>query len=112
MSAAVHELIAECARRRIHLEAAGDNLRYEAPKGALTPDLTERIRACKGGLLQALQSRWNPELAAEGYVWCLDCRHYRGQRGQLYGCNHPDNPYRKQEPRVPRYCRWFVESGP
>ena len=46
--------------------------------------------------------RWNPELASEGYVWCLDCQHWGGT-----ACTHTDNPFRNQQPLTPRKCRWY-----
>jgi len=45
---------------------------------------------------------WNPELASEGYVWCLDCQHWGGT-----ACTHTDNPFRNQQPLTPRKCRWY-----
>jgi len=48
--------------------------------------------------------RWNPELAADGYVWCQDCQHFNS-----VNCNHPDNPFRtvEKQPAVPRLCQWY-----
>ena len=48
--------------------------------------------------------RWNPELASEGYVWCLDCQHFNG-----VNCNHTDNPFHTVTkcPQAPRKCQWF-----
>lgn len=46
--------------------------------------------------------RWNPELTAKGYVWCLDCQHWCGN-----ACTHTDNPFRNQQPLTPRKCRWY-----
>ena len=51
--------------------------------------------------------RWNPELASEGYVWCLDCQHFNG-----VNCNHIDNPFHtvEKQPLVPRKCQWFESN--
>ena len=51
--------------------------------------------------------RWNPELASEGYVWCLDCQHFNG-----VNCNHIDNPFHtvEKQPLAPRKCQWFESS--
>ena len=51
--------------------------------------------------------RWNPELASEGYVWCLDCQHFNG-----VNCNHTGNPFHtvEKQPLVPRKCQWFEIS--
>jgi hypothetical protein len=46
--------------------------------------------------------RWDPELASEGYVWCLDCRHWGGTV-----CGHRKNPHRNQQPLAPRKCEWY-----
>ncbi len=48
--------------------------------------------------------RWNPEMASQGYVWCLDCKNFNE------ACTHPDNPFRKQQPLAPRKCQWY-EAG-
>jgi len=51
--------------------------------------------------------RWNPELAVEGYVWCLDCQHFNG-----VNCGHTDNPFHTVTkcPQAPRVCQWFEEK--
>ena len=46
--------------------------------------------------------RWNPELADQGYVWCMDCQYWDN-----LACKHIDNPYRKQCVHVPRICQWY-----
>jgi len=48
--------------------------------------------------------RWNPELAAQGYHWCYDCRYFDQT------CTHPDNPFRKQCPQAPRKCQWYEDN--
>jgi len=48
--------------------------------------------------------RWNPELAAQGYHWCYDCRYFNQT------CTHPDNPFRKQCPQAPRKCQWYEDN--
>lgn len=50
--------------------------------------------------------RWNPELAKEGYVWCLDCQYFNN-----VNCNHPDNPFRSQGAQAPRKCHWYDISN-
>jgi len=54
MTEPVRTLIDECTRRGIHLEPAGDKLRYKAPKGALTPDLVAELKRHKPKILEAL----------------------------------------------------------
>lgn len=49
--------------------------------------------------------RWNPDLAAEGYIWCYDCQYCDKQ-----SCTYPDNPFRKQCAQAPRKCRWYVAT--
>ena len=48
--------------------------------------------------------RWNPELAAQDYHWCYDCRYFDQT------CTHPDNPFRKQCPQAPRKCQWYEDN--
>ena len=48
------ELLQEARRRGIILEADGESIRYRAPRGSLTADLHEAMRARKAELLQAL----------------------------------------------------------
>ena len=50
--------------------------------------------------------RWNPELAAQGYVWCLDCQHF-----DSVNCNHTDNPFHtvEKQPLAPRLCQWYED---
>jgi len=52
--------------------------------------------------------RWNPELAAQGYVWCLDCKHF-----DSVNCKHADNPFHtiEKQPAVPRKCQWYEDTG-
>ena len=52
----LQELLADCEARGIGLIPAGDaGLTIDAPEGALTPDLVERLKACKAELLAFLQ---------------------------------------------------------
>ena len=82
-------------------------------KEALTDEFLKSAKAHKAELLEALETsrrrevieRWNPELASQGYVWCLDCTHWNGQT-----CVHTDNPFRKQQPLAPRKCQWYQEA--
>lgn len=41
------ELLAELEQRGVKLTVAGDKLRYDAPAGALTPELKEALRQHK-----------------------------------------------------------------
>ena len=52
--------------------------------------------------------RWNPELAAQDYVWCLDCKHFDSVK-----CNHADNPFHtiEKQPAAPRKCQWYEDTG-
>ena len=49
------ELLAECQARQIDLQAHGGQLDIDAPAGALTEELLERLRTHKAELLQRLQ---------------------------------------------------------
>ena len=72
--------------------------------------LTDEQRIClrthKSSILEVLlrPERWDPELASEGYVWCLDCQHFNG-----VNCNHSENPFRTVTkcPQAPRKCQWY-----
>jgi len=48
------DLLTEVSRLGIRLEAQGKDVRYKAPKGALTPELRERLRSHKASLRQLL----------------------------------------------------------
>ena len=50
-------ILAELRERGIELVAEGNQLRYRAPRGALTPDLREAMRQFKPGLLAVLTGR-------------------------------------------------------
>ncbi len=54
------ELLNELSRRGIELRTEGDQLRYRAPKGALTSDLRSRIDAHRSELLAALRTSREP----------------------------------------------------
>lgn len=47
-------LLAEASARGIRLEADAGRLRFDAPRGAMTPELAERLRAMKPALLAIL----------------------------------------------------------
>jgi hypothetical protein len=47
-------LLAELRERGVELAVDGDKIRYRAPRGVLTADLKEAMRACKPDLLAAL----------------------------------------------------------
>ena len=51
------ELLAELNRRGVALEAVGDRLRYDAPKGALTPELRAAMAEHKAELLELIDRR-------------------------------------------------------
>ena len=47
-------ILEEAKQRGIVLEAQGEELRYRAPRGSLTPDLLEAMKEHKAELLQSL----------------------------------------------------------
>ena len=51
------ELLTELHSRGIQLEAAGDRLRFDAPKGALTPELRQSMAEHKAELLELVDRR-------------------------------------------------------
>lgn len=54
-------LLADLRAQGIVLTADGDNLHFDAPTGALTPDLLEEMRAHKVDLLKALNGAVQPQ---------------------------------------------------
>ena len=49
-------LLTELRRRDVRLRADGDRLRFDAPPGAMTPELRERVLAHKPALLESLRA--------------------------------------------------------
>ena len=88
----------------INLIAEDGQLKIDAPETALTDEFLVSAKQHKSEILEVLtrEDRWDPELAAKGYVWCLDCQHWGGTV-----CTHTDNPFRNQQPLTPRKCRWY-----
>jgi len=91
----------------INLIAEDGQLKIDAPETALTDEFLKTAKQHKAEILTALykSERWNPELASEGYVWCLDCQHFNG-----VNCNHTDNPFHTVTkcPQASRKCQWYV----
>lgn len=56
MSTAAFDLIEELKALDIRLKPDGDHLRFNAPRGTLTPELTERIRSLRSSLLEILHT--------------------------------------------------------
>jgi thioesterase domain-containing protein len=52
----IAELLFDLRRRDIRVWAEGDQLRCDAPWGALTPDLRDRLRQCKSEVLEFLRT--------------------------------------------------------
>ena len=88
----------------IRLSINGDKLKVNAPKEVLTDEFLKTAKQHKAEIIKTLSERWNPEYAQQGYVWCLDCRHFNG-----VNCNHTDNPFHTVNkcPQAPRKCQWF-----
>jgi len=87
----------------ISMIAEGGQLKIDAPKESLTDEFIERAKVHKQEIIKALE-RWNPELANQGYVWCMDCKFFNG-----VNCDHADNPFHTvvKCPQVPRLCQWY-----
>lgn len=88
----------------INLVAENGHLKIDAPETALTDNFLSSAKLYKFEIIRALTKRWDPEQAANGYVWCLDCQHF-----DSVNCNHYDNPFRTVTkcPQAPRKCQWF-----
>ena len=103
------EILDQLCRSGVRLRTEGSRLIAES-KSPLTDDTRALIRRHKPDLLREISrpagGRWDPEMAAAGYVWCLDCQHWGGS-----ACGHPDNPFRHQQPLAPRKCRWYEAFG-
>jgi hypothetical protein len=50
-------LLSDLAAKGVLIAADGERITLDAPKGVLTPDLTERLRAGKPAILRALRHR-------------------------------------------------------
>lgn len=98
----VNDILRYSMIHNIQLYAKDDWLVLNAPEDSLTNDFKEAVKQHKKAILIALCERWNPELDAKGYVWCINCTYWNKQ-----ACTHPDNPFRKQCAHAPRKCRWF-----
>lgn len=99
---AIAEILTYAEQHQIQLSIHGDKLKIKSLNGEVPAEFVEKAKTHKPEIMQVLQERWNPELAADGYVWCLDCTHWDGTN-----CTHKDNPYIEQEPKCPRYCKWY-----
>jgi len=99
------DILAYAKTHNISLKAKDGRLKINAPEKALTEEFLESAKAHKTEIITALsQERWNPELAAQGYQWCFDCKNWNGQ-----SCTSKDNPYAKVEkcPQAARICKWY-----
>ena len=78
---------------------------HERNNGATSDKKTMQLNAhFQANKVAQVAERWNPELAKEGYVWCLDCKHF-----DSVNCNHTDNPFHtvEKQPLAPRKCQWY-----
>ena len=100
------DIFAYAKTHDISLVAEDGQLKIDAPEKALTDDFLESAKQHKADLLEVLtkEDRWDPELSAKGYVWCIDCQYFNG-----VNCNHTDNPFNTVTkcPQAPRKCQWY-----
>lgn len=61
----MRELLSQIKERRITLSTDGKEIVYQAPRGTMTPELLEAIKAHKSELIELL--------SAPGVVGCLRC---------------------------------------
>jgi len=91
------ELLAELSRRGIELRSSGDELRYRAAKGTLTPELRATISVLKSELLAILPAQGlciccgTDGLRARltdregGALWCPQCLYAEAERQMAPG---------------------------
>ena len=61
----------ELGRRDIRLDVSGNQLRYDAPCGALTPEIRNQLSQCKKQLLEFLTlGRWLVEAPLSAFAEC------------------------------------------
>jgi len=100
------DIINYAETHNIQLSSRDGQLVLNAQKEVLTDAFLESTKQHKFEILEALtkKDRWNPELAADGYVWCQDCQHFNG-----VNCDHTDNPFRTVTKckQAPRKCQWY-----
>ena len=66
------QLLKHLNQRGIKLTLRGDRLQLDAPKGALTPDLKQALRASKDYLLAHLKNQPKPLSFEQARLWLLD----------------------------------------
>ena len=97
------EILDYASKHKIDIVVDGEQIKLEAIEGEITDEFLETAKQHKSELIKELSDeRWNPELAVEGYVWCMDCQYWDD-----LACKHIDNPYRKQCAHAPRICKWY-----
>lgn len=100
------EILDYASKHKIDIVVDGENIKLEAIEGKITDEFLESAKQHKKEILEALTKgdRWDPELAAEGYVWCLDCQYFNS-----VNCNHTDNPFHTVTkcPQAPSKCQWY-----
>ena len=93
----------------INVAVKGQKLVVIGPE-PLTDEQRTYLRIHRTSILEVLlrPERWDPELASEGYVWCLDCQYFNGA-----SCNHTDNAFRTVTKcsQAPRKCQWYEEDA-
>jgi len=101
------EIISYAGTHDINLIIRGDQLVIDAPKESLTNKFIDTAKEHKPEIIKALMERWNPELSAEGYQWCFDCKNWNGK-----SCTSKDNPYAEVEkcPQAARICKWYANN--
>jgi len=98
------DIISYAKQHDINLSTREGQLILNAPKEVLTDEFLDLAKQHKSEILSVITERWNPELASEGFVWCLDCKHF-----DSVNCNHANNPFRTvlKQPLAPRKCQWY-----
>ena len=89
----------------INVAVKGQKLVVIGPE-PLTDEQRTYLRIHRTSILEVLlrPERWDPELAAKGYVWCIDCKYFNSA-----SCTHTENPFNTVTkcPQAPRKCHWY-----
>lgn len=110
MSAA--DLLIDLSAKGVRLSIAGDRIKVDAPKGVLTADLIDTIKANKQHLITALTATDDnialyaddPDARECGLFACFECSNFRGHESVCAAgrCPTPRTLWRRCEHHKPK----------